>query len=233
MVGSNGTREPGRIRVLLAIFEFPLLCSAFRAALGAEPDIDVVGSVAGPDALLAAVVAADADVCISECQPLGSPTCSSFGSIETLKAARPGMRVIALECRCGAQQFGMALKAGADGYLTREATEHDVVAAVRAVIAGNTYVSPPIVTRMVNAYVLHTPESGPADPYEALTEREREVLLLAAIGRTNREVAHSLSLSEQTIHHERARIMEKLGLHDRVDLLKYAIRRGLLEAADL
>ncbi len=230
---ANEARRTGRHRVLLAIFAFPMLSSGFRTALNAEPDMEVVGSISGPDELIAEIGRSKADVVISECQPFGSSTCSSFGSIETIKVACPGVRVIALECRCGAEQFGMALKAGADGYLTREATEHDVVSAVRAVTAGNTYVSPTIVTRMVNAYVLRTPENGLADPYDALSEREREVLILAAIGHTNREVAQTLSLSEQTIHNERARIMEKLGLHDRVELLKYAIRRGLLEAADL
>jgi two-component system response regulator NreC len=229
----TASREPGRLRVMLAIFAFPMLSSGFRTALNVEPDIDVVGSVGSPDTIVAEIGRSDADVVISECQPFGSSTCSSFASIEAIKAACPGVRVIALECRCGAEQFGMALKAGADGYLTREATEHDVVAAVRAVTAGNTYVSPTIVTQMVNAYVLRTPEAGLADPYDTLSEREREVLLLAAIGHTNRQVAETLNLSEQTIHNHRARIMEKLGLHDRVELLKFAIRRGLLEAADL
>ena len=169
MVRSNGPREPGRIRVLLAIFEFPLLCSAFRTRPGrrtrhrrrrlGQPVRG--GSWRRSPARTSKSSSASAS-------RSGRRRARASASIETLKAARPGIRVIALECRCGAQQFGMALKAGADGYLTREATEHDVVAAVRAVVAGNTYVSPTIVTRMVNAYVLHTPESGPADPYEAL-----------------------------------------------------------------
>jgi DNA-binding NarL/FixJ family response regulator len=86
---------------------------------------------------------------------------------------------------------------------------------------------------MVNTYVLGNPDQPADDPYLALNDREREVLLLAAVGHTNREIAEGIHLSEQTVHNYRATVMEKLGLHDRVDLLKYAIRRGLVNAADL
>jgi two-component system response regulator NreC len=86
---------------------------------------------------------------------------------------------------------------------------------------------------MVNTYVLRSEQAGPADAYDALSEREREVLLLAAVGHTNREIARDLHLSEQTVHNYRATLMEKLGFHDRVELLKYAIRRGVIEPADL
>ncbi|MFI5255367.1 MAG: response regulator transcription factor, partial [Candidatus Limnocylindrales bacterium] len=88
-------------------------------------------------------------------------------------------------------------------------------------------------TRMVNTYVLHTPSETPEDAYDSLSEREREILLLAATGHTNREIARDLHLSEQTVHNYRAAVMEKLGFHDRVELLKYAIRRGVIEVADL
>ena len=127
----------------------------------------------------------------------------------------------------------MALKAGANGFLTREAQEADVVGAVRSVAAGHTYVSPTIVTRMVDAYVRRSPDASMDDPYETLSDRERQILLLAAMGHTNRDIARSLSLSEQTIHYNRANVMEKLGLHDRVDLLRYTIRRGLLNPSML
>jgi DNA-binding NarL/FixJ family response regulator len=86
---------------------------------------------------------------------------------------------------------------------------------------------------MVNTYVLRAPGNPLEDAYDTLTDREREVLLLAAVGHTNREIARTLHLAEQTIHHHRAMVMEKLGFHDRVELLKYAIRRGVVGVADL
>jgi DNA-binding NarL/FixJ family response regulator len=86
---------------------------------------------------------------------------------------------------------------------------------------------------MVNTYVLRTDPGCLDDPYESLSDREREVLLLAAGGHTNREIATSMHLAEQTIRNYRAHLMEKLGLHDRVELLKYALRRGMIEVAEL
>jgi DNA-binding NarL/FixJ family response regulator len=223
--------RPEKLRVLLAIFEFPMLVTAFRAVIDAAPDMRVVGEVVARERLIDDVSDADADIVIAECERVSTGTCSTFESIGEIKRRRPDLRIVALECQCGADQFSFALKAGADGFLTREADETDVVAAIRGVAAGHTYVSPTLLTRMVEIYVRRS--AGGGDPYDTLSEREREVLLLASIGHTNREMARTLHLSEQTIHNYRANVMEKLGLHDRVELLKYAVRRGLLNTADL
>ncbi len=113
--------------------------------------------------------------------------------------ARPTTRIIALECRCSSEQFSLALKAGADGFLNREAGAADVVSALRTVRAGQTYVSPAIVTKMVNTYVLRTDPGYLEDPYDSLSDREREVLLLAAGGHTNREIARATGLSDSNV----------------------------------
>jgi DNA-binding CsgD family transcriptional regulator len=86
---------------------------------------------------------------------------------------------------------------------------------------------------MVNTCVLHAQDGMVGDPYESLSEREKEVMLLAAVDHTNREIAKAFHLSEQTVQNDRANVMEKLGLHDRVELLKFAIRRGIVSVADL
>ncbi len=223
----------GKLAVLLAVFDFPMLNVGYRAVIDAEPDMRVIGEVEDRDALREQLERVPADVVITECLPYAGSACTSFQTIEQVRAAKPAMKILALECRCSSDQFSLALKAGADGFLTREAQSADVVAALRCVARGQTYVSPAIVTRMVNTYVLRTPERSLEDAYDTLSDREREVLLLAAIGHTNREIARTLHLSEQTIHNYRANIMEKLGFHDRVELLKYAIRRGILQATDL
>ena len=168
-----------------------------------------------------------------ECESVGGFGCGTYDSIEALRSACPDAKIIALDCRCASEQFSVALQAGASGFLTREAQDNDVVGAVRSVSAGHTYVSPAIVTRMVDTYVRRSPDASLDDPYMKLTERERQVLLLAALGHTNREIARSLQLSEQTVHYNRANVMEKLGLHDRVELLRYTIRRGLLDPSSL
>jgi DNA-binding NarL/FixJ family response regulator len=223
----------GRLGVMLAIVDFPMLSSSFRAAIDATSDLRVVDEARSRATIADQARAAQPDVIVLECESVGGYGCGTYDAIAELHEACPDARILALDCRCATEQFSVALKAGANGFLTREAQENDVVAAVRSVAAGHSYVSPAIVTRMVDTYVRGTPDAALEDPYEALSERERQILLLAAMGHTNREIARSLHLSEQTVHYNRANVMEKLGLHDRVELLRYTVRRGLLNPSIL
>jgi len=233
-VNANG---PGsgdeRIGVLLAISDFPLLSAGYRSVIDAEPDMRVVGEIAGLDALRDRLRGSDGVVVILECVPFGDDGCVPFRAIESLKAIDPSPRILALECQCGGDLFPLALRSGADGFLDRGAQRTDVVNAVRSVSRGETYVIPTIVTRMVDTYVLRADRTSAEDVYDSLSEQDRAILRLAAVGRTNREIARILDVSEQTVHTHRAAVMEKLGFHDRVDLLKYAIKRGVIEVADL
>jgi DNA-binding NarL/FixJ family response regulator len=230
---TNGQGAGGKVAVLLAIFEFPMLVAGYRTIIDTELDLHVVGSVPERDVLLDTIGSVRPDVVITECQSFTKPGSGTYEAIEQIRSTAPSVRILALECRTGSEQFSLALKAGADGFLTREAEPSDVVAALRSVSRGQTYVSPSIVTRMVNTYVLRSPNAPIEDAYATLSDREREVLLLAAVGHTNREIAKVFHLSEQTVHNYRANIMEKLGFHDRVELLKFAIRRGIISVADL
>lgn len=227
----GGTNPP--LGVMLAITDFPMLSAAFRAVIDRQADMRVVGEAGSRESLAAQASATRPDVVVLECESMGGFGCGTYDAIDAVHAACPSAKVIALDCRCATEQFSVALKAGANGFLTRDAQDADVVAAVRGVAAGHTYVSPAIVTRMVDTYVRRSPDAALDDPYETLTDRERQILLLAAMGHTNREIARSLGLSEQTVHSNRANVMEKLGLHDRVELLRYTVRRGLLSASTL
>lgn len=229
----SGTGGNGRLAILLAIPDFPMLSAGFRSVIDDEPDMHVVDVVDDRADIRDAAERTGADVVITECLPFDRSGCSTFQGIEQLRAARPATRIIALDHRCGSEQFSLALKAGADGFLTREAGPSDVLTAIRSVSRGQTYVSPAIVTKMVNTYVLRSPDGLLEDAYAALSDREREVLLLAAVGHTNREIAVKLGLGQQTIHHIRATVMEKLGFHDRVQLLRYVVKRGIVSVADL
>lgn len=233
-MNANGPASDGQmIGVLLAIFDFPLLTAGYRAVIDAEPDMRVVGESEGWEALRERLQAPTADVVIVECMPYGDDGRVSFRTIESLKAINPSLRILALECRCGGELFSLALRSGADGFLNRSAQSTDVVNAVHSVSRGQTYVIPSMVTRMIDTYVLRSQEAYVEDVFDSFSERDREVLRLAAVGHTNREIARVLHVSEQTIHNHRATVMEKLGFHDRVELLKYAIKRGVVEVADL
>ena len=229
-------RDPSgvsRLGVMLAIFDFPMLSASFRDVIDQERDMGVVAEAASRETIVEDARATGPDVIVLECDTYAGGSCGTTDVIEAVRTACPGARIIALDCRCATDQFSVVLKAGANGVLTREAQGSDVVTAVRSVAAGHTYVSPAIVTRMVDTYVRRSPDAATDDPYDLLTERERQILLLAAMGHTNRDIARSLRLSEQTVHYNRANVMEKLGLHDRVELLRYTVRRGLLSASTL
>jgi DNA-binding NarL/FixJ family response regulator len=233
-VTANGSIPGGeKLRVLLAIFDFPLVNAGLRTAIDAEPDMEVVGEASSHAELRTLIETVPADVSVAECLPYSRDSCTVFQAIEAIRSTKPSLKILALECRTGAEQFSLALKAGADGFLTREAQPADVVTALRCIARGETYVSPALVTRMVNTYVLRSPDHSLEDAYDTLSDREREVLLLAAVGHTNREIAKALHLSERSVHSKRSTVMEKLGFHDRVELLKFALRRGVVGIAEL
>jgi two-component system, NarL family, response regulator NreC len=225
--------ETGGVSVMLAIVDFPMLSAAFREVIDQERDMHVIAEATSRESIAEQARAGNPDVLLLECDALGVAGCGTPEAIDAVRAACPHARIIALDSRCATEQFSVVLKAGANGFLTREAMDSDVIAAIRSVAAGHTYVSPAIVTRMVDTYVRRSPDAVAGDPYEQLTERERQILLLAAMGHTNRDIARSLRLSEQTVHYNRATLMEKLGLHDRVELLRYTVRRGLLNPSTL
>lgn len=222
-----------RLGVALAIPDFPVLRAAYRAVVEHQPDLRVVADVDDRADLPARVAETTPDVVIAECGGAALASCAAIEAVESLRSAAPASRLLVVDCRCGGEQFATVMKAGADGFLARESGPDDVVTAIRCLGRGERYVSPSIVTSIVNRYVLR---SGPApadEAYEGLSERAREVFRLAATGHSNREIARVLHISEQTVHNHRAAIMERLGLHDRVELVKYALRRGLIQVAEL
>ncbi len=232
MIDNGHSGGPGKLGVLLAIYDFPMVNIGLRAVIDAESDMHVVGEADSREAMLRYLEHGKVDLVITESllQREGGKT--SIEAVEAIRATGCPVKVLVMACQTSSEHFSLALKAGADGFLTREAQAIDVASAIRCLGRGQTYVSPAIVTRMVNTYLLKVP-SGMDDPYDLLSDREKEVLLLVAVGHTNREIANIFHLSEQTVHNYRARLMEKLGFHDRVELLKYAIRRRIVNVDEL
>jgi DNA-binding NarL/FixJ family response regulator len=222
-----------KIGVFLAIADFPLLVAGYRAVIDATPDLRVVGAIESRETAQQQVAGTAADIVVTEWLPSTATRRPAFPSIEEVRVARPTARILAIECRCGSEQFSLAMRAGAHGFLERRATPGEVVSALRCIGHGETYVSPAMVTQMVNAHVRRSAPRAPGDAFEALSEPAREVFRLAAVGHTNREIARTLQLSEQAVHNHRATVMAKLGVHDRVELLRYALRRGLVQGTEL
>jgi two-component system, NarL family, response regulator NreC len=124
-----------------------------------------------------------------------------------------------------------ALQAGAKAYVLKDSSPEELLRAVREAAAGHRYLAPPISDRAIEAYLVRSEESK-LDPYDMLSTREREVLHLAAQGLTSTETANKLCISPRTVEVHRARVMQKLGLHNRTELIHYAIRRGILPKDD-
>jgi two-component system, NarL family, response regulator NreC len=136
-------------------------------------------------------------------------------------------RVIVLSMYSNEAYVLEALRHGASGYVLKDAPADDLVHAVYEVVAGRRYLSPPLSERAIEAY-LHKAQDTVLNPYETLTTREREVLQLAAEGRTNGDIAAALYISPRTVETHRANVMRKLGLQNQADLIRYALQRGLL-----
>jgi DNA-binding NarL/FixJ family response regulator len=136
-------------------------------------------------------------------------------------------RVIVLSMYSNEAYVLEALRHGAAGYVLKEAQADELVHAVHEVAAGRRYLSPPLSERAIEAYLQKAQDTG-LDPYETLTTREREVLQLAAEGRTNGDIAAALHISPRTVETHRAKVMRKLALHTQTDMIRYALQRGLL-----
>jgi two-component system response regulator NreC len=226
--GKSGGKHD-RLRVMLC-HEMPVMRGGLRSIINAERDMEVVAEADSIEDVPGRLEEARPDVIVSD---LCLDSCNALDAIRTLKNEAPTLRVLVLAAQGSEEFFLLAMRAGADGYLARDSEPMEVVNAIRCLSKGQNYVNASIVTLMVSTYVCKSRRKELDDPYELLSDRERETLCLAATGHTNREIADILRLSERTIHNVRARLMEKLGFHDRMELLKYALRRGIVSAGDI
>jgi two-component system response regulator NreC len=210
--------------------EAPVMRGGLRTIINAEGDMTVVAEANSIDEALPTINEVQPEVIVTDL------SIDSGGGLDTMRALKNGaplVRILVLASQASGEFFMLAMRAGADGYLTREALPTEVVSAIRCVSKGHNYVNASIVTLLISTYVCKTRRGDLEDSYEVLSDREKEILCLAASGHTNNEIADILRLSKRTIHNVRARLMEKLGFHDRLELLKYALRRGIISAGDM
>jgi DNA-binding NarL/FixJ family response regulator len=139
----------------------------------------------------------------------------------------PTTRILVLSMHANEAYVLQALSSGASGYILKDSSAQDLVRAIHEVMAGRRFLSPPLSERAIEAY-MQKAQDALLDPYDALTSREREVLHLAAEGRTNAEIATELSISPRTAEVHRANLMRKLSLRNQTELIRYALRRGIL-----
>jgi DNA-binding NarL/FixJ family response regulator len=210
-------------RIILAD-DHHVVREGLRALLEAEPDLTVAGEAADGLTTVHLVERVKPDVLVVDVM---MPALNGLEVTRQVVRRSPDTRVIVLSMYSDESYVMEALKNGAAGYVLKSSTRSDLVQAIREVMAGERYLSAPLSARAVEAYVERA-KGTEVGAYDTLTSREREVLQLAAEGHTNAEIAARLSISSRTVETHRSAVMRKLGLRRQTDLVRYALRRGIL-----
>ena len=212
------------IRILL-VDDHTIFRAGLRVLLDLYPGFEVVGEAANAQEGLSQVRALSPDVVLMD---IAMPGLDGLAATRMIREQSPQCRVIVLTQFENSEYIAPALKVGAAGYVLKRAADEELIRAIEAVHQGQTYLDPAVTSVVVDEYRRHLDGGSDGDPYSLLTDREREVLVLAAKGNTNRGMAALLHISPKTVDFHRTNLMRKLGMHNRTELTRYAIRRGLI-----
>ena len=216
---------PLTTRILLAD-DHAMVRRGLRHVLDEQPDLEVVAEAG--DGRAAVEIARDnrIDLVILD---ITMPRLTGLQATRELLQNQPELNILILSMHDNEQYFFEALRAGASGYVLKSAADRDLVDACRATMRGEPFIYPTAERTLIRDY-LEGARRGVTPREDPLTPRETQVLKLIAEGDSNREIAEELVISQKTVERHRANILDKLGMHDRVELTRYAIRRGLIEA---
>jgi DNA-binding NarL/FixJ family response regulator len=209
------------MRVLIAD-DHGVVRGGLRLLLDRQADMEVVGEASDGAEAVAETLATRPDLAILD---VAMPRLTGIQATREIKAHAPDVDVLILSMHDDERYLFEALKAGASGYVLKSEADHDLVDAVRAISRGESFLTNAAQRSLVREWMA----DGATGPAEPLTPREQEVLKLIAEANTNREIGAILHLAEKTVESHRANILRKLGMRDRVQLVRYAIRRGLIE----
>jgi DNA-binding NarL/FixJ family response regulator len=212
------------VRILLAD-DHTLVREGLRRILEAEPGWQVVAEAADGRQAVQRCLELKPDLAIVD---LAMPQLGGVDAIQQIVRRVPATRVLVLSMHADEVYVTRALKAGAHGYLLKDSAGTDLLRAVSALTQHKSFFSPAVSRVMLDDYVRQLAERGITDRYDTLSEREREVFQLIAEGRVNKEIAEILHLSPSTVETHRARIMEKLDVHSAVEIVLYAVRKGII-----
>lgn len=211
-------------RILLAD-DHALVRSGLRMIIDAEPDLQVVAEAADGYEALSALDTETVDLAILD---IAMPRMTGLQAAREINRSHPDVRILILSMYDNEQYFFESLRAGASGYVLKSVADRDLIEACRAAMRGESFLYPGAITALIRDY-LDRDRQGARQPRSILTPREEQITKLIAEGRTAKEIAETLTISVKTVDRHRANILQKLGLRDRLDLTRFAIRTGLVE----
>jgi two-component system response regulator NreC len=214
-----------KIHILLAD-DHTILRAGLKMMLNAQPDMEVVGEAHDGRQAIQEAHRLQPDVILMD---ITMPDINGIEATRQIKKLLPSIKVLILTMHEHDEYVFQALRAGASGYILKEAADTELISALHIIQSGQFFLSPTAQSVMVGDYLQRVRTGEEKDSYSCLTEREREILKLVAEGYTNNQIAERLVISPKTVDTHRTHIMDKLNLHSRAELVKYAMRRGLLE----
>lgn len=211
-----------KARVLL-VDDHVVVRQGLKALFADEADIEVIGEASNGREALEFLENREPDVVLMD---ISMPGLNGIEATRQIQQRHPAVKVVVLSMHANEEYVFQVLQAGASGYVLKQSDSLEVVSAIRAAVAGGSFLSPPISRTVIEDYLRRAQARGRGSDAEQLTSREREVLQLLAEGKSNRDIADELSISIKTVETHRANMMTKLGLSSKTELVKYALRKG-------
>ncbi|MHB1125689.1 MAG: response regulator [Bacillota bacterium] len=218
--------ETGTTTVLV-VDDHTLVREGIVSLLSRDPSIKVIGQAETGEEGVAKALHLKPDVVLMD---ISLPQMNGLEATAKIRTKDPEIKVLILSMYDNDEYVIQVLKYGASGYVLKKAMAQELINAIKTICSGETYLYPSVATKLVNQ-MLRTPEKSKLEKQDPLTERENEILSHVARGFTNKEIAELLDLSNRTVQTHRANIMKKLGIHSTVELVKYAIKKGLVNVA--
>lgn len=213
------------IRVLIAD-DHAVVRQGIRMVLETDPQLKVVADVPSGEEAIEKVHELHPDVVVMD---VAMPGLSGFEATQRIHEAHADVKILALTVHDSEAYIFQMLRAGAVGYVLKRAPAAEVIEAVKAAFRGEAILHPSVAKLLIRDYLTRVEKGQESTSFDQLSKREREIVKLIAEGSTNRDIAEMLCLSIKTVQAHRANFMRKLGLHDRTELVKYAIRRGIID----
>jgi two-component system response regulator NreC len=212
---------------LLLVDDHAVVRSGLRMLLSAESDVEIVGEASTAAQAIQAATSVKPDVILMD---IGLPDMSGIDATREIKKKFPEISIVALTIHEDEEYFFKMLEAGASGYVPKRAAPEELLIAIRAAAAGEVYLYPSLAKLLVSDYLSQEHPAEEKANIDGLTDREHEVLTYLAEGANNEKIAAELVISPKTVERHRENIMRKLNMHSRAELVRYAIRKGIIKA---